>query len=84
MTVCPVHIRSRLLRDEPHAEKDFGLTRSTAMNAEKSPAKSVPDRELREDELELVNGGIFQALSSAISEVMKNFGGALNTAARGG
>ncbi|HEU5295017.1 MAG TPA: hypothetical protein VFU71_09515 [Burkholderiaceae bacterium] len=27
---------------------------------------------------------IFQALSSAISEVMKNFGGALNTAARGG
>jgi hypothetical protein len=26
---------------------------------------------------------IFQALSSAISEVMKNFGGALNTAARG-
>jgi hypothetical protein len=27
---------------------------------------------------------IFQALTSAISEVMKNFGGALNTAARGG
>jgi len=27
---------------------------------------------------------IFQSLSSAISEVMKNFGGALNTAARGG
>lgn len=27
---------------------------------------------------------IFQALSSAISEVMKNFGGALNTASRGG
>jgi len=27
---------------------------------------------------------IFQALSSAISEVMKNFGGSLNTAARGG
>jgi hypothetical protein len=50
------------------------------MNAEKSPAKSVPDRELREDELELVNGGI----SSTISEVIKNFGGALNTAARGG
>jgi hypothetical protein len=49
------------------------------MNAEKSPAKSVPDRELREDQLELVNGG----LSSAISEVIKNFGGALNTAARG-
>jgi len=27
---------------------------------------------------------IFQALSSAVSEVMKNFGGSLNTAARGG
>ncbi len=48
--------------------------------------------ELTEDELSLVSGGalakveaqIFQALSSAISEVMKNFGGALNTAARGG
>jgi bacteriocin-like protein len=51
-----------------------------------------PTRELTEDELSLVSGGaeataeaqIFQALSSAISEVMKNFGGALNTAARGG
>lgn len=53
-----------------------------------------PPRELTKDELSLVSGGavneakaeaqIFQALSSAISEVMKNFGGALNTAARGG
>ena len=45
-------------------------------------------RELTKDELSLVSGGaeaqIFQALSSAISEVMKNFGGALNTGARGG
>jgi hypothetical protein len=50
-------------------------------------------RELRIDELNAVAGGaddvkaeaqIFQALSSAISEVMKNFGSALNTAARGG
>jgi bacteriocin-like protein len=57
---------------------------------------SKPTRELTEDELFQVSGGatnvseakaeaqIFQALSSAISEVMKNFGGALNTAARGG
>jgi bacteriocin-like protein len=55
---------------------------------------SKPIRELTEDELSLVSGGaandskaeaqIFQALSSAISDVMKNFGGALNTAARGG
>jgi hypothetical protein len=47
-------------------------------------------RELTEAELSLVSGAnkaeaqIFQTLSSAISEVMKNFGGALNTAARGG
>ena len=55
-------------------------------------AKPAP--ELTEDELSLVSGGavneakaeaqIFQALSSAVSEVMKNLGGALNTAARGG
>jgi tRNA C32,U32 (ribose-2'-O)-methylase TrmJ len=51
-----------------------------------------PTRELTEDELSVASGGaeaiaeaqIFQALSSAISEVMKSFGGALNTAARGG
>ena len=50
--------------------------------------------ELTEDELSLVSGGavdeataearIFQALSSAVSEVMKNLGSALSTAARGG
>lgn len=44
--------------------------------------------ELDDDELASLSGGaaeaqIFQALSSAISEVMKNFGGALQTAARG-
>jgi len=42
---------------------------------------ATSERELTEAELELVSGG---ALSSAISDVMKNFGGALNTAARGG
>jgi hypothetical protein len=56
--------------------------------------ETKPTRELTGDELSLVSGGavndakaeaqIFQALSSAISEVMKNFGAALNTAARGG
>jgi hypothetical protein len=40
-----------------------------------------PSRDLTEDELSLVSGG--SALSSAVSEVMKNFGGALQTAARG-
>ena len=62
----------------------------------KAANDTTPARELTEDELSIVSGGapsvneakaeaqIFQALSSAISEVMKNFGGALNTAARGG
>jgi hypothetical protein len=41
-------------------------------------------RLLREDEFASVTGGQINALTSAVSEVMKNFGGALNTAARGG
>jgi len=56
-----------------------------------SKINDTTTRELTEAELSLVSGGaekaeaqIFQALSSAISEVMKNFGGALQTAARGG
>jgi len=48
--------------------------------------KSEQDiRALRHDEVDAVAGaGVFSAISSAVSEVMKNFGGALNTAARGG
>ena len=38
-------------------------------------------RPLRTDEVEAVSGG---GLGSMVSEVMKNFGSALNTAARGG
>jgi hypothetical protein len=50
-----------------------------------SENKSATDiRVLKLDEIEAVSGGVFQALSSAISEVMKNFAGALQTAARGG
>lgn len=48
------------------------------------------DQVLNDDELNAICGGsaktesrIFQALSSAVSEVMKNFGQALQTAARG-
>ena len=46
--------------------------------------------ELTDAQLDAVTGGlsaesqIFQAVASAVSEVMKNFGGALQTAARGG
>jgi len=42
-------------------------------------------RALRHDEVDAVAGaGMFSAISSAVSEVMKNFGSSLNTAARGG
>jgi len=40
-------------------------------------------RALRDDELDAVSGG-FSTSFSAVSEVLKNFSGALNTAARGG
>jgi hypothetical protein len=53
---------------------------------------ALSQRALTDAELDCVAGGkddvkaesqIFQTLSSMISEVMKNFGGALQTAARG-
>ena len=41
--------------------------------------------ELTDAQLDLVTGGsIFQALSNAISDVLKNMGSALQTAARAG
>ena len=41
--------------------------------------------ELTVEEMKSINGGFYSmALASAVSEVMKNFGGALQTAARGG
>jgi hypothetical protein len=54
-----------------------------------SKPNSSDHRALTNDELDRVVGGtkaeahISQTLSSMISEVMKNFGGALQTAARG-
>ena len=41
--------------------------------------------ELTVEEMKTIKGGFYATLlSSAISEVMKNFGGSLQTAARGG
>lgn len=41
--------------------------------------------ELKVEEMKAIEGGFYSmALSSAVSEVMKNFGDALQTAARGG
>ena len=46
---------------------------------------------MKDDELDAVSGGDFkaesqvqQALSSMVNDVIKNFGGAMQTAARGG
>jgi len=59
--------------------------RITAMKTTESRKSQDHEvRTLRNDELDAVSGGTFSALSSAISEVMKNFSGALQTAARGG
>jgi len=41
--------------------------------------------ELTAEEMKAIKGGFYSTLlSSAISEVLKNFGGSLQTAARGG
>jgi hypothetical protein len=59
----------------------------TAMNTTETRTPQVDHdvRVLRNDELDaVIGGGIFQPLSSAVSEVIKNFGAALNTAARAG
>ena len=59
------------------------------MKDRNTPANEIV--ELTDAQLDAVSGGeakaeaqIFQALASAISEVMKNFGGTLQTAIRGG
>lgn len=72
-----------------------GRVRSAALDRPLTMAKPEHKnrrrlRVLTDEELTSVAGGnvsqdgqIFQALSSALSEVMKNFGSALQTAARG-
>ena len=56
---------------------------SEALGVDKSD-KGAEQKQFEAMEESKAEAQIFQALSSAISEVMKNFGGALNTAARGG
>jgi hypothetical protein len=56
------------------------------MNDRQTQANEIQANEIAEltdAQRDAVTGGSFQALSSAISDVMKNFGGALQTAARG-
>ena len=50
----------------------------------------LQDRDLKDDELDAISGGdvkaesqIQQTLSSMVSDVIKNFGGAMQAAARG-
>ena len=59
------------------------------IGAEQKPA--FTGRALEDNELDAISGGdmkaeaqIFQTLTSAINEVIKNFGGALQSAARAG
>jgi len=47
-------------------------------------SKTNASGELKDTELENVNGGWGMAVASQVSQVLKNFGDALNTAARGG
>jgi len=63
----------------------LGVAKSTGKDdaAAKQNAQIEADQ-FRAMEENKAEAQIFQALSSAISEVMKNFGGALNTASRGG
>jgi hypothetical protein len=56
---------------------------SDALGVDKSD-KGAEQAQFQAMEESKAEAQIFQALSSAVSEVMKNFGGALNTAARGG
>lgn len=56
---------------------------SEALGVDKSD-KGAEQKQFEAMEESKAEAQIFQALSSAISEVMKNFGGSLNTAARGG
>jgi len=60
----------------------LGVAKSGAKGDEQKDADIAADQ-FRAMEANKAEAQIFQALSSAISEVMKNFGGALQTAARG-
>ena len=55
---------------------------SEALGVDKSE-KGAEAKQFEAMEASKAEAQIFQALSSAISEIMKNFGGSLNTAARG-
>jgi hypothetical protein len=63
----------------------LGVAKQTGEGKDVAEANAAIEADqFRAMEASKAEAQIFQALSSAISEVMKNFGGALNTAARGG
>jgi hypothetical protein len=73
--------------------KDAVIKASEALGVPKTEGKTKEDLQtnatIEADQFKAMENSkaeaqIFQALASAISEVMKNFGGALNTSARGG
>jgi hypothetical protein len=61
----------------------LGVAKSGEKGSEQADA-DIAANQFKAMEDNKVEAQIFQAVSSAVSEVMKNFGGALNTAARGG
>jgi NADH dehydrogenase/NADH:ubiquinone oxidoreductase subunit G len=61
----------------------LGVAKSGEKGDEKKDAE-IGANQFKAMEESKAEAQIFQAVSSAVSEVMKNFGGALNTAARGG
>lgn len=65
------------------ASDALGVAKSSDKGSEGQNAQ-VEQNQFKAMEESKAEAQIFQALSSAVSEVMKNFGGALNTAARGG
>jgi hypothetical protein len=65
------------------ASDALGVAKSSGDGSEAKNAQ-IEQNQFKAMEESKAEAQIFQALSSAISEVMKNFGGALNTAARGG
>lgn len=65
------------------AGEALGVAKSGEKGSEQADA-DIAANQFKAMEDNKVEAQIFQAVASAVSEVMKNFGGALNTAARGG
>jgi len=75
--------RTRYISTLPSGDRERIIAMSQSKTSVTIDKDILDVQTLRDDEFHAVIAG-FSAISSAISEVMKNFGGALQTAARGG